>query len=402
MDQAHQQDPIVVRTRLAPRYYEEFQCLAGACRDTCCAGWGITFSKKDYLKIKRAPKSPDVEELTRQAMRRLPRGQTHYAEFLAKEGPCPFQSAEGLCRLQLACGAETLPQVCQRFPRHDLYTAMGYEEVMSTACEAVVAQLWDLPEGIDFVEEPLPRSRWKSYLATRNALRFPAMREEVIDTLQARALSLPQRLLAVGLLLDHARQDWEDFSLSDWRRRAALLREDPTLTRKLTEKMNNISKFLAANVKVALMMQNAGKPVGDLLEGIRVTRKETEQGSLEFHYNVEAYQQARQAFADHFGDCDYFFENLLVNQAFWMKVPAVDSPEALWKSYVELCSTYSFFRFMAVLSCGLTPSREKLFHGIVLASRGLMHNRDFRTGLRDQFFENQNESLAHMAMLVQA
>ena len=37
-----------------PDYYDEFQCIAGECEDTCCVGWQIVIdetSKKKYKNI---------------------------------------------------------------------------------------------------------------------------------------------------------------------------------------------------------------------------------------------------------------------------------------------------------------------------------------------------------------
>ena len=31
-----------------PDYYEKFSCIAGACEDTCCAGWEIDIDDKSY------------------------------------------------------------------------------------------------------------------------------------------------------------------------------------------------------------------------------------------------------------------------------------------------------------------------------------------------------------------
>jgi hypothetical protein len=47
---------------------------------------------------------------------------------------------------------------------------------------------------------------------------------------------------------------------------------------------------------------------------------------------------------------DYFFENLMVTVYFHMRMPDLTSPEALWKSYVNLCSLYAAYRFLAVIS----------------------------------------------------
>lgn len=44
---------IPIRSALIPIFYQNFQCLAQDCKDSCCAGWSITFNKKDYLALRR-------------------------------------------------------------------------------------------------------------------------------------------------------------------------------------------------------------------------------------------------------------------------------------------------------------------------------------------------------------
>lgn len=115
----NEQVPLPIRSALIPNFYKSFHCLMGACQDNCCDdGWNIKFNKKDYLCVKRAAeKDPKLHDLASQGMRRL-RGlreranDTMYAEFcLTGEGRCVFHTKEGLCRLQLECGENTLPQL---------------------------------------------------------------------------------------------------------------------------------------------------------------------------------------------------------------------------------------------------------------------------------------------------
>lgn len=40
---------------VTPAYYKDFKCIAGACTDTCCAGWDVDVdevSYKHYKKVK--------------------------------------------------------------------------------------------------------------------------------------------------------------------------------------------------------------------------------------------------------------------------------------------------------------------------------------------------------------
>lgn len=36
-----------------PTFYKEFSCIAGACPDTCCAGWQIMIDEKSLQKYRR-------------------------------------------------------------------------------------------------------------------------------------------------------------------------------------------------------------------------------------------------------------------------------------------------------------------------------------------------------------
>lgn len=397
-------EPIPVKTRLYPAYYPKFRCIAQDCRNDCCHDWNIFFSKKDYLKIKRAEKSPQLEQLTAQAMGRIPDGQRtedRYGEFHTHEGACPFQSEEGLCRLQLELGEGTLPHVCRTFPRLHRFTPMGRQEALSTGCEAVVQLLWDAPEGLDFVEDPLEKSQWKELRLERKWDQFPIFHSAVIDILQARQFSIPRRLLILGLMLEKAAKEWDSLGAARWQSQVEILLGDPSLTEALEQLSGNRMAFLAENARnTTQIAADEGKNFWKHLEQEGVLIQVREDRRLRMNVQETFFEEASQAFRETFGDIDYFFENLLVNTAFLTAVPSLTDPEQLWKSYVTLCGTYSFFRFLTVLCCGKEPTKEKLFQGVVLASRALLHNKDRQARLRDQFFQTGSQTLAHMAVLV--
>lgn len=178
------------------------------------------------------------------------------------------------------------------------------------------------------------------------------------------------------------------------------------MTQSLEPERTDLKKFLAENTRIALSLEEKDSRLKQQLEAMGVswdTAAEVGQSEITLHmkFRQDYYLEAKEAFVRCFGDIEYFFENILVNTAFWQRVPQVGSAEALWKSYVTLCSIYSFFRFFAVMYGGTDPSRERLFRSVVLASRGLLHSESRRNTLRDRFFENQNSTLAHMAVLLQ-
>ncbi len=113
------------------------------------------------------------------------------------------------------------------------------------------------------------------------------------------------------------------------------------------------------------------------------------------------YREARERYQERFGDRDYFMEKLMVSLLFHLYMPEPNSPETVWKSYVAFCNLYSFYRFMAVLSCrNKDGGREEQFRSIVHTSRSLIHNYSQRATLWDELFENNSATLTHMAILV--
>lgn len=400
---------IRIEEDLRPAYYDDFHCVMGECRYNCCdCGWNIQFSKKDYLKVKRAPKSPELEELCGKSLRRLrDRGQEDfYGEFRPSgAGRCAFHTPEGLCRLQLECGEETLPKVCRIFPRAQKYMPSGYlERSLSPACEAVLALLWDLPEGIEFRSAPLPKDlSGNYYIKEEGSLprRFSEVREWCIDVLQDRRFPLPQRIFLMGMGLRELADGEED--VGRWMERAASLPDSvdvsnvlPTGDRQLAMYLINCMRTLR---KIKPVDADIASIVKELLEAMKL--KSGGDGD-EVTIPLAPYREAQARFAGRFGERDYFMENLMVSVFFYLHMPDTRSREDLWKGYVNFCNLYAHYRFAAVMSCreGAAGDREELFRLIVFISRNLLHGEKNLKKLRDSFFDKDSATLAHMAILL--
>ena len=399
-----------IQTALMPAYYKDFHCIMGACQDNCCDdGWRIEFSKKDYLTIKRAPKSTEMEELMKLGMRRLWEKEHDgmYAVFhVTDAGRCAFHTPEGLCRLQLECGEQCLPKVCRIYPRREVYTPAALEYSLSPSCEGVLSLLWDLTDGIDFIEEPLPPSKCKLAL-TKNPVEtnFAAIRELWVDTLQARVLPLPRRLTLLGLLTHQLQSlDWEaEAAVDHWLTVSGSLVRDPSaLADQLGRMSGNRNMFLSNNLQLLIRQFKTLGP--DLAEELLrvITDKQTlaEVDLDRVTINAGRYQESEAKLAELTGGSEHFFENLLVTITLFLSFPDVKTPEELWQSYVNLCNLYGFYRFAAVCAMDREISRERLFYVLVHVSRSLIHNPTQRSRLRNELFQNGSATLAHMAILV--
>lgn len=393
-----------INTKLMPAFYQEFHCLMDKCHKDCCDdGWKIAFSKKDYLKIMRVPKSPELEQRMRQAMRRIPKEkQTRemYAEFVNFNNKCPFHNEKGLCELQLECGAEVLPFVCRIFPRKPIFTHMAKEYSLSTGCEAVVELLWNHPEGIDFIEEPLERQQWLYEIHTHSHTIFPIIRSVCIDILQNRQYSISERLLLLGIVLDKLQKEKLNIDIEQWEMQTQQMLQGPKMDLNFDMSQNSMSLFNYCKV----VMENLYRIpyFYRLLQSLSVEKTSSFMENDVKKESIQTrYDKMKQAVEEKFGDIDYLWENLLVNTWFYLSYPDTNSPDKLWKSYVNFCNIYNFLRHTIILGCGMEPTKEKFVHGVVMGSRYTLHSSARQAKLQEQLFKNDSATLAHMAILVQ-
>lgn len=403
------ENAIRIRTALMPAYYKDFHCIMGACQDNCCDnGWKIEFSKKDYLTIKRAVESEALKGMMSLSLRRL-REREHdgmYAELrISEAGRCAFHTQEGLCRLQQECGEAALPLVCRTYPRRRAYSCAALEYSLVPSCEGVLSLLWDLPDGVDFIEEALPVKEHKT-LRPQSPVeaRFAPIRSLWIDALQARSLPLGRRLLLLGLLCQQLQAlDWTDGAAADryLAQGAALVAHPSALASGFPELPRNHQLFLSNNLQLLMQQFQTLGPVlsSELLRSITgAASPEALTGNITI--DAGRYRELEAKLKELLGSSEYFLENLMVTIVFTMAFPTLKTPENMWKSYVNLCILYSFYRFVAVCAMDADASRQRLFHALVNVGRSLLHNPKQRSRLRDELFQNNSASLAHMAILV--
>jgi len=393
---------------LRPAYYDDFHCLMGNCRASCCTGcWRITFDRKDYLKIKKQKGTPELNARLEHCLRRIRKKdvpETWYAEFATGGVACPLLDENGLCSLQLEKGANALPQVCRVFPRQECALYSGYwERSLSPACEGVLALLWDLPDGVSFRSDPLPVEKQVSGTYPENsplAESFQDIRSLCIDFLQDRRRPLPHRILLLGLALRELADGGTQVPHFLERGRLILEQGDAGELLRELDDSQALEQALFNNVRLLLSLGHDGnmKPALKCL----AQWLSLESRGNHFRINRGAYLAARERYEERFAGRAYFMENLMVSLFFHKGLPNVNSPEALWKSYVNFCNLYAAYRFMAVMSCreGASGDRDELFRLLVTISRVLLHNTMRQNSLRDEFFQNDSATLAHMAILV--
>ncbi|MBC7550942.1 MAG: flagellin lysine-N-methylase, partial [Cellulomonas sp.] len=99
----------------AAGHMTRFQCLGGACEDTCCIAWEVPVSPPDQARLRGALGTARADQLVTQ----VPDGRGGMLTVLRKlpDGACPELDGDHLCRLHARHGEPALPDTCATYPR---------------------------------------------------------------------------------------------------------------------------------------------------------------------------------------------------------------------------------------------------------------------------------------------
>ena len=90
-----------------PAFYKEFSCIAGACPDTCCAGWQIMIDEKSLKKYQKF----------KGAFRNRLHNDIDWKEhsFHQYDHRCAFLNDENLCDIYSEAGKNMLCDTCRKY-----------------------------------------------------------------------------------------------------------------------------------------------------------------------------------------------------------------------------------------------------------------------------------------------
>ena len=184
-----------------PDYFEQFQCLAGACPHTCCEKWEVVIDEESAAFYQTVP--GDLGEKLRSALQVDEEGDFC---FPLDGGRCPFLDADNLCEIHKELGEEATSVTCREHPRFTEDYGVFREITLSASCPAANALLLGSREPLTFrtfeTEEPEEEGdEWLPHLVP--------LRRRMLDILQDRSRPLKARL-ASFLALALSAQDCLD------------------------------------------------------------------------------------------------------------------------------------------------------------------------------------------------
>ena len=178
--------------------FQDFRCLAGACPDTCCAGWEIDLDEDTLARYQALP-GPLGDRV-----RSKIKTEDGYTFFGLEAGRCPFLNGDGLCELILAQGEEALSVTCREHPRFIEEYGELQEVCLSISCPEAARLLLEEPLSLVTEENDAPwEEDWdldESYLAELLVFRQKLFAE--LSTPQSLAERVSRILAAADAQLD--------------------------------------------------------------------------------------------------------------------------------------------------------------------------------------------------------
>ena len=129
----------------APKYYNEFKCIADKCTHSCCIGWEI-YIDAHTMKKYRSLDSKYASEIIASI-----EGGDEPKFRMCADGRCPHLDANGLCKIIIDSGEEYLSDICREHPRFYNESARGVEVGLGMACEEAARIILSSDGYRDFV-----------------------------------------------------------------------------------------------------------------------------------------------------------------------------------------------------------------------------------------------------------
>ena len=189
----------------APNYFDEFACIAGACRHSCCKGWEIDIDAETLAAYRQI--SGDFGELLN---RNIEEDAENPHFRLTEDERCPFLNENGLCDLILNLGPGSLCQICTDHPRFRNFFSDREEIGLGMCCEAAARLILGRKEKVSLLLTDEDDDDEQLNDEEKDLL---LIRDELIAIAQDRTRSTPER---VRRMLECAQLPSEEPSLPRW------------------------------------------------------------------------------------------------------------------------------------------------------------------------------------------
>ena len=327
----------------------DFKCIAGACEETCCAGWYIAIDETTYKKYKKVKHPEMKKKLEKELVTKKGNSPECVAKIKLKNNRCAFLDKDNLCEIYSTLGENYLSETCTMYPRNTNDLGERVELSLALSCPQAARIVLLQKEPIQFTtgeEEPLPIVGAKLGLKTKAPKHFEdyllLIRQVLIAIWQESGYNIEQKWQLFEVVMKrfhHYQCQRAGKKLAEYIKE---IQNDGISKIKLQE--NNLLDEYLSEKKAKLILSS--------LIQIRASKK-WPSASYEAWYNqvlqglgekldAKAYKKGEEIFEEVLKRSPYIFENYFVNYIYERLVPI--NQKTVKESLEEMILYYACIR----------------------------------------------------------
>ncbi len=337
-----------------PRYYKSFQCMGGACVQSCCRNWGlIQWTTDEYEKLINADMSEELRSRVTGSFVEtkdvLHPTKTIY-NLTESDRQCPIQDPEGWCMIQKELGEEYLSKTCRFYPRKVVECGKYYYRMCHLSCYGVADVLCNDESAMELdiskynLSKSAPKTNAYFSINEKKLEKRPMMRyfNEIFrflyDIIADRSYTL-ETALVLGALAAQQFTKLEENHEYDRVPEAIEALKKQLQDREQIEKIGNIKPN--DNYRIALPYEIIRD---NIHMGVKLFSKVFEIN--ENIVSVEKYKEGRKRLAELFSGREFYRRNLVLDMMLETQMPFFEDKLTIYENWLYLCAFFSEMEFL--------------------------------------------------------
>lgn len=395
---------------LKPFYYDEFNCIAGECIDSCCIGWKIEIDKKSYNKYKKV-KGDFGKELNDSISRnRSSNNDFRYGKMKLENKRCLMLNEENLCNLYINLGSDYLCNTCKIYPKEVKKYGEIYEKNLSLSCPEVARYIINNKESFYFNmnDEDLTEIEKEvisyGYENKRLYSLLWVSRNLAMEIVQFKEIDFWKKIVFFKMLCDKVKNIIKNGNYNEYEEVLNIFKIQITDIN-IINSLDNISVMPTVKVKFIQSALQIRKNIGinnEKFNNLIDEYNELVENNDENENTFELVIKKENEFNEYLKEYQYIFENLLVYLVYKHFMHAVNTKD-LNKEANNIIISYAVIKMLLLarwFKNNKNLTEEDFVEVFYVFSRVIEHNEVFLTDLNNKLKEAEYDTIAYLTILV--
>lgn len=387
---------------LKPIYYDEFVCVGGKCKDTCCAGWTIGIDDETYKKY---------QQITGEFGEKLCKSISYEngAKFILNEDmSCPFLNKDHLCDIYINIGEDKMCNTCKRYPRATKRYYEIIQQDVSLSCPEVARILVSNNKPIEYCLDEYEDDITMTCVDNEVLLNSLITGRGIsVGLMHRRDISLWKRIYLCLNIADKLQKHIDKQEYNEMKKSIDLFQNDDYI-----REYSQALEGFPVNTKLKLIQY---KTLIAIISNINIDNKNFYNNFFKYYNETmtfitkfeeseieQIFEDISQSFDNYYNEKDFTYENYIVYYLFNFYMLAYKN-ENVYKYMVVMAEGYSLMKLFAMVhwyNNGYQLSDDEQIEILYSYSRVIEHTEKCIDFIYEQIKENGLDGMAYLAVLL--